>query len=53
VLPSRAYSTAKEWYITMADMHVTQIALQRNDAIEDEDAARDRYVACHLFRTRF
>ncbi|KAK7413687.1 hypothetical protein QQZ08_012568, partial [Neonectria magnoliae] len=34
----------------MADMHLTQLTFQHNDAIEDEDDARDKYVVRQLFR---
>ncbi|KAI0453048.1 hypothetical protein F5B21DRAFT_481380 [Xylaria acuta] len=49
-LPSGPYSTDKEWYCALADMHLMQLNHQRNDGIIDEDDARDRYVARHLFR---
>lgn len=50
LLPSRTYTTGHEWYSDLADMHMTQLALQQNDAVEDEDDARDKYVARQLFR---
>jgi hypothetical protein len=34
----------------IADMHMAQFALQYNDAVEDDDDARDKYVARQLFR---
>ncbi|XWW95680.1 hypothetical protein V2A60_003647 [Cordyceps javanica] len=34
----------------MADMHMLQAALQRNDAILDEDDARDKFVSRRLFQ---
>ncbi|KAH8168578.1 phosphotransferase enzyme family protein [Sarocladium implicatum] len=50
LLPNRQYSTSAEWYSALADMHMTQLVFQHNDAIEDEDDARDKYVARQLFR---
>lgn len=50
LLPNRQYSTATKWYSALADMHLTQLAFQHNDAVEDEDDARDKYVARQLFR---
>ncbi|KID86278.1 phosphotransferase family protein, partial [Metarhizium majus ARSEF 297] len=34
----------------MADMYLAQITFQHNDAVVDEDNARDKYVAWQLFR---
>lgn len=34
----------------MADMHLAQLTFQHNDAVEDEDDARDKYVVRQLFR---
>ncbi|KAI1112229.1 hypothetical protein F5Y14DRAFT_422521 [Nemania sp. NC0429] len=50
VLPSCTYSTSKEWYCALADMHLTQLICQSNNNIINEDDARDRYVARLLFR---
>jgi hypothetical protein len=50
VLPSKTFSTANEWYSALADMHLAQLVFQHNDAVEDEDDARDKYVARQLFR---
>ncbi|UNI23869.1 hypothetical protein JDV02_009662 [Purpureocillium takamizusanense] len=49
-LPSQPYSTSKEWYTAMADMHMMQATFQRNDTILDEDDARDKFVARRLFQ---
>lgn len=49
-LPSQTYGTAKEWYCALADMHMAQLALHYNDAAEDDDDVRDKYVARKLFR---
>jgi len=50
LLPSQPYSTSKEWYSALADMHLAQLTFQHNDAVRDEDEARDKYVARQLFR---
>ena len=48
--PSQTYHSSNEWYRALADMHMAQLALQHNDAVDDEDDARDKYVARQLFR---
>ncbi|EGX87696.1 Protein kinase-like domain [Cordyceps militaris CM01] len=50
LLPSQPYTTSKQWYSALADMHMLQAALQRNDAILDEDDARDKFVSRRLFQ---
>lgn len=52
VLPTQPhnYATADEWYSALADMHLAQLTFQHNDAVTDEDDARDKYVARQLFR---
>lgn len=50
ILPSQTYDSADEWYIALADMHMAQLAFQHNDAVEDEEDARDKYTARQLFR---
>lgn len=50
LLPTKTYSTATEWYCALADMHMAQLVFQHNDAVDDEDDARDKYVARQLFR---
>ena len=49
-LPSQTYNTANEWYGALTDMHMAQLALQYNDATEDDDDVCDKYVARKLFR---
>ncbi|KAK7978700.1 hypothetical protein PG988_006190 [Apiospora saccharicola] len=41
ILPTKTYTSSNEWYHALA--------LQHNDAVEDEDDARDKYVARQLF----
>ncbi|OTB14949.1 hypothetical protein K445DRAFT_61757 [Daldinia sp. EC12] len=50
LLPSRPYDTSEQWFSALADMHLAQLTFQQNDAVLDEDDARDKYVARQLFR---
>lgn len=50
LLPSQQHYTSTTWYSAMADMHLAQITFQHNDAVLDEEDARDKYVARQLFR---
>lgn len=50
ILPSQIYASTHEWYSALGDLHMAQLAFQHNDAVEDEDDARDKYVARQLFR---
>ena len=50
ILPSQTYTSAAEWYSAISDMHMVQLVFQHNDAVEDEEDARDKYVARQLFR---
>ncbi|KAF0634887.1 hypothetical protein FPSE5266_08300 [Fusarium pseudograminearum] len=50
MLPSSPYPDIKSWYTALADMHIAQFTFQHNDAILDEDDARDKFVARLLFR---
>ena len=51
VLPAedKTYSTADEWYIALAEMHMAQLVFQHNDLVSSEDDCRNKYVARHLF----
>lgn len=50
ILPDKTYDTTKEWYGALTGMHMAQLALQYNDAAEDDGDVRDKYVARKLFR---
>lgn len=50
MLPAQTYASSDEWYKAFADMHMKQLLFQHNDAVEDEEDARDKYVARQLFR---
>jgi hypothetical protein len=44
------YASTTARYSALADMHLTQLTFQHNDAIDDASEARDKYVARQLFR---
>ncbi|KAK5628516.1 hypothetical protein RRF57_004231 [Xylaria bambusicola] len=48
--PTQTYANPDEWYSALADMHMAQLVFQHNNAVKDEDDARDKYVARQLFR---
>lgn len=50
ILPSQTYDSTSEWYRALGDMHMAQLAFQHNNAVEDEDDAREKYVTRQLFR---
>lgn len=52
VLPpaNKTYSTSDEYYQAMADMHLTHLALQHNNAVTSPPDGREKYVARQLFR---
>ncbi|KAK0672097.1 hypothetical protein QBC41DRAFT_314219 [Cercophora samala] len=47
---NRVLNTSHEVYQYFSDLHMAQLVFQRNDAVESEDDARDKYVARHMFR---
>ncbi|TVY35421.1 hypothetical protein LOCC1_G008267 [Lachnellula occidentalis] len=51
VLPpeDKTYSTADEWYVALAEMHMAQLVFQHNDLVSSADDCRNKYVARHLF----
>ncbi|KAK0710457.1 hypothetical protein B0T21DRAFT_404994 [Apiosordaria backusii] len=48
--PNRVLNTTHEVYQYYADLHMAQFIFQRNDAVESEDDARDKYMARYMFR---
>ncbi|KAJ9155494.1 Phosphotransferase [Pleurostoma richardsiae] len=44
------YGTADEWYVAMAEMHMSQLIFQHNDLVATADDCRNKYVARQLFR---
>ena len=49
-LPQDTFSTANEYFVALAEVHLTHLRMQRNDAIEDEADCRRKFVARCLFR---
>ncbi|KAK4145848.1 uncharacterized protein C8A04DRAFT_35416 [Dichotomopilus funicola] len=52
VLPpeGKTYSTADEWYVALAEMHLAQLVFQHNDAVESANDCRNKFVARQIFR---
>lgn len=52
ILPARekTYSDANEWYVALAEMHISQLIFQHNDLVTTEDDCRNKYVSRQLFR---
>lgn len=48
-LPSTTFYSSADYFIALADVHVTHLLAQRNDAIISAEDCRRRYVARHLF----
>lgn len=48
--PDKTYSTADEWYLALAEMHIAQLVFQHNDLTTTPDDCRNKYVARQLFR---
>lgn len=44
------YTTADEWFIALAEMHIAQLIFQHNDLVMTEDDCRNKYVVRQLFR---
>jgi hypothetical protein len=43
------YSTANEWYISLAEMHFAQVVFQQNNLVLSSDDCWNKYVARELF----
>ena len=50
IIPSQTYASTHKWYSALGDVHMAQLAFQRNDCVEDKEDARDKLVAHQLFR---
>jgi hypothetical protein len=46
----KTFATADEWYLELANMHLSQLVFQHNDLVSSEDDCRNKYVARQLFR---
>lgn len=50
VFADRPFDTASEYFVHLADLHLLHLRYQRNDAVEDEEDCRRKYIARCLFR---
>lgn len=50
LLPQTTFKTASEYFLVLAEMHMTHLSMQRNDAIESAKDCRRKYIARCLFR---
>lgn len=48
--PKTTYATANEWYVKLAEMHLSQLLFQHNDAICSTEDCLNKYVSRQLFR---
>jgi hypothetical protein len=48
-LPSTSFNTASSYFEFLAELHISHLANQRNDAIDSADDCRRKFVARHLF----
>ncbi|KAJ5114799.1 hypothetical protein NUU61_000558 [Penicillium alfredii] len=49
-LPNTTYDSATSYFEALAELHLTHLINQRNDAIDSADDCRRKFVARHLFR---
>ncbi|KAJ5611764.1 hypothetical protein N7528_008869 [Penicillium herquei] len=49
-VPSIIHHTASSYFESLAELHLTHLIHQRNDAIESEEDCRRKFVARYLFR---
>lgn len=50
LLPQHTFKTASAYFVALAEMHMTHLSSQRNDAIVSEEDCRRKYIARCLFR---
>lgn len=50
LLPQTPFKTASAYFLALAEMHMTHLSMQRNDAIESAEDCRRKYIARCLFR---
>ncbi|KAH7176323.1 phosphotransferase family protein [Dactylonectria macrodidyma] len=50
VLPTGTFGSTSEWFRTLGNMHMAQLVFQRNDAVDNLEDAREKYVARQLLR---
>jgi len=49
-LPSNTFKTASAYFEALANLNITHLSIQRNDAIEDAEDCRWKYVGRYAFR---
>lgn len=49
MLPQRAFLTANDYFTTLAEIHITHLRTQRNNAVDNEADCQKKYVARQLF----
>ncbi|KKY24151.1 putative phosphotransferase enzyme family protein [Phaeomoniella chlamydospora] len=49
-LPEQSFTTANEYFSALAEIHMTHLRTQRNDAAEDDKDYQKKYIARCLFR---
>ena len=49
-LPEQSFKTSNDYFVALADIHMTHLKTQRNDAVENDQDCRKKYVARCLFR---
>ncbi|KAI1837531.1 transcriptional regulator family: Fungal Specific TF [Penicillium roqueforti] len=47
---TETFATAAEYLLALAELHMTHLSSQRNDAIDDAEDCRTKYIARCLFR---
>lgn len=50
LLPQHTFKTASTYFLALAEMHMTHLSSQRNDAIVSEEDCKRKYIARCLFR---
>ena len=50
LLPQHTFKTASTYFLALAEMHMTHLSSQRNDAVVSEEDCKRKYIARCLFR---
>ncbi|QKX62131.1 uncharacterized protein TRUGW13939_09288 [Talaromyces rugulosus] len=50
LLPQTTFKTASAYFLALAEMNMTHLSIQRNDAIDSAEDCRRKYIARCLFR---
>jgi len=49
-VPEHTYTSSRDWFVALTDMHLAAVVFQRNDCVKSEEDARDKFVARQLLR---